>query len=45
MRCDDHDIVALCPMHNPQHAAAVFGDRLIRSLALRVSRIGFDKIG
>ena len=44
MHCNDHNIIALRPMHNPQHPAAKFGYRLKRSRAIRVMRISFDKL-
>ncbi len=44
MHRNDHDIVPVGSMHNPQHPAAKFGNRLEGSRALRVLRVGFDKV-
>jgi len=44
MHCDDHDIIALWSMHNPQNAGTVFPDCLIGSRAVGVTWIGVDPI-
>ena len=44
MHCNDHDIIALWSMHNPQNAGTIFGDCLIGSRAVGVAWIGLDPI-
>ena len=44
MHCNDHDIIAVWSMHNPQNARTIFRDCLIGSRAVGVARIGLDPI-